>query len=133
MEYTKAPQVESEIIRATNNPFFKPAKIQLVNIANGELEQKFRISIQCGFNSVGYADMSVTDLKTKTTYPVLKPNGQTSGEINFKQFNLIEKPTFTEVLRSGWSLSLAIAIDYTASNGVVGAPGSLHTFEDHSN
>ena len=51
----------------------------------------------------------------------------------FKDFKLIEKPTFTEILRSGWSLSLAIAIDYTASNGAIGAANSLHSFDENSN
>ena len=52
--------------------------------------------------------------------------GQPAGNIIFRDFKLVEKPSFVEVLRSGWQLSLAVAIDYTASNGNLSDPTSLH-------
>lgn len=40
---------------------------------------------------------------------------------------ITERPGFTEYLRSGWQIQLHIAIDYTASNGAITTPGSLHS------
>ena len=36
------------------------------------------------------------------------------------------KPSFIDYLRSGWEVSLTLAIDYTASNGETSNPNSLH-------
>jgi len=45
------------------------------------------------------------------------PNGSgDAGKINFSQFKLVKRPSFVEILRSGLQLSLAVAIDFTASN-----------------
>ena len=42
--------------------------------------------------------------------------------------NLIvyERPTFVDYLRSGWTVSMVAAVDYTASNGEPSNPNSLH-------
>jgi hypothetical protein len=37
-----------------------------------------------------------------------------------------EIPNFVDYLRSGWGISLAVAIDYTGSNGTPTDPSSLH-------
>ena len=57
----------------------------------------------------------------KTTLEV--GNGATLVVDNFE---VKEKPTFVDYLRSGWQVSLSVAIDYTASNGEPSQPGSLH-------
>ena len=41
-------------------------------------------------------------------------------------FTVYTRPTFVDYLRSGWSVSLVAAIDYTASNGNPSSPASLH-------
>lgn len=43
-----------------------------------------------------------------------------------QNFSVIIRPHFTDYLRSGWEIGLAIAIDYTASNGEPRSPDSLH-------
>ena len=35
-------------------------------------------------------------------------------------------PTIIDYLRSGWQMNLAVAIDYTASNGQLNDPDCLH-------
>jgi hypothetical protein len=65
---------------------------------------------------------TVADLEAgKTTLEV--GNGATLVVDNFE---VKEKPTFVDYLRSGWQVSLSVAIDYTASNGEPSQPGSLH-------
>lgn len=56
-------------------------------------------------------------LNDNLEYKVKTLSGGDAGKIVFKQFTLVERPTFVEILRSGLQLSLAVAIDFTASNG----------------
>ncbi len=49
-----------------------------------------------------------------------------SGQLVIHQCRLIEHPSFMEFLRSGWAISLSVAIDFTASNGEPHDPRSLH-------
>ena len=41
-------------------------------------------------------------------------------------FSVYTRPTFVDYLRSGWSISMVAAIDYTASNGDPSSSNSLH-------
>lgn len=50
--------------------------------------------------------------------------------MTFNDFRVIENANFVDYLRSGWQLSLSVAIDFTASNGQVSDPTSLHKIGD---
>ena len=41
-------------------------------------------------------------------------------------------PSFVDYLRGGWHISLAVAIDFTASNGSPDNPRSLHAMGPHN-
>jgi len=43
--------------------------------------------------------------------------GEFAGALKFEGFSVIENPNFADYLRSGWQISLSVAIDFTASNG----------------
>lgn len=49
-----------------------------------------------------------------------------AGRLIIEHFELIEKPSFIDYLRSGWQINLHVAIDFTASNGESSMPNSLH-------
>lgn len=53
-------------------------------------------------------------------------SGNQSGTLTFDQFTYVEKPSFTDYLRSGWFINMSAAIDFTASNGEQYDPSSLH-------
>jgi hypothetical protein len=46
--------------------------------------------------------------------------------LSFDQFTIVERPSFVEYLRSGWNINMTAAIDFTASNGELFEPNSLH-------
>jgi hypothetical protein len=48
------------------------------------------------------------------------------GSFKFKTFELQEVPSFVDYLMSGWQISFAVAIDFTASNGNPSSRNSLH-------
>lgn len=65
--------------------------------------------------------------QSEHTLPLtLYRNGQKGGILLLKDFKFTENPNFVEYLRSGWQLSLAVAIDFTISNGKITNPESLH-------
>lgn len=51
---------------------------------------------------------------------------QPAGELVIQGVELFEKPSFVDYLRSGWNINLSVGIDFTASNGEVIEPTSLH-------
>lgn len=59
-------------------------------------------------------------------YELSDDNGADAGSLEFTQFLIIEKPSMIEYLRSGWMISMSVAIDFTASNGELSDPSSLH-------
>lgn len=61
-------------------------------------------------------ELTLTDVK----------KGQFAGILKFNEFTVTEHPNFVEYLRSGWQVSLSVAIDFTASNGQVSDPTSHH-------
>ena len=65
-------------------------------------------------------ELTLTDIK----------KGARAGVLHFNDFRVIENPNFVDYLRSGWQISLSVAIDFTASNGQVHDPTSLHSLDD---
>lgn len=59
-------------------------------------------------------------------------SGQLAGVLSFNDFKVIENPNFVDYLRSGWQISLSVAIDFTASNGQTSDPKSLHALNDNN-
>ena len=76
---------------------------------------------------IGVVDSTVAGLIDKRQHEVKLPNGQNGvGTVNFRQFELVERPSFVDYLRSGWQISLTLALDFTASNGNPSDRNSLH-------
>lgn len=48
------------------------------------------------------------------------------GQLVIEKFETYERASFVDYLRSGWQVSLSLAIDYTGSNGNPSSPSSLH-------
>ena len=57
-----------------------------------------------------------------------KPNedGKPVGILKFSTFSPVEKPSFSDYLKSGWKINMSVAIDFTASNKDPSDPESLH-------
>ena len=48
------------------------------------------------------------------------------GELALSEIRVEEKPSVIEYLKKGWSINLALAIDFTGSNGRPSSSSSLH-------
>ena len=53
-------------------------------------------------------------------------NNQPAGDLMIGDIQLVEKPSIVDYLRSGWGISLSVAIDFTGSNGEPSRSDSLH-------
>jgi len=74
---------------------------------------------------------SVRQLREKPELTLLDlKDGLFAGVLTFNDFRVIENANFVDYLRSGWQISLSVAIDFTASNGQVSDPTSLHSLND---
>ena len=89
------------------------------------LDQNFRIAMIKTHEEVetdiGSYTLKISEMEGKGAnqqYDLKTRQGKNAGgKINLNNFEVRDKPSFVEVLRSGVQLSLAIAIDFTASNG----------------
>mmetsp|Transcript_11859 Transcript_11859/g.8642 ORF Transcript_11859/g.8642 Transcript_11859/m.8642 type:complete len:155 (+) Transcript_11859:734-1198(+) len=52
--------------------------------------------------------------------------GHDTGSLSVEGLQVVVKPSFLDYLRAGWGMSLICAIDFTASNGEISDPSSLH-------
>lgn len=50
-----------------------------------------------------------------------------AGMLTLNDFKVTENANFADYLKSGWQLSMSIAIDFTASNGQTTDKTSLHS------
>ena len=59
-------------------------------------------------------------------FEIKDAQGTVSGSIIFENVVYTKKPSFVEYLRSGWHINMAVAIDFTGSNGEIYSADSLH-------
>lgn len=78
--------------------------------------------------SYGQVIVTLSKLLTSTNHRFELRNLQNAvvGTLSFDNIRILEKPSFVDYLRSGWYINLACAIDFTASNGELSDPNSLH-------
>ncbi len=48
------------------------------------------------------------------------------GVMHVERIEIIERPSFTDYLRSAWAINTSFAIDFTGSNGEIYELDSLH-------
>jgi len=75
---------------------------------------------------IGQCQKSINQLVDNRKVALSRPDGAPCGFLQIEDLQIIKKPTFFEYLRSGWQISLQVAIDYTGSNGAYTQPTSLH-------
>jgi hypothetical protein len=128
---------KSECAENTLEPRWMPVRTQLVSrLTTADFNAKTLV-LECfdqdmsSDESMGSVTFSFQELITahQTRQP-LKLRGATGkdefGDIVVAQCAITRKPTFADFLRGGLQLNLAVAVDFTASNGDPQTPKSLH-------
>lgn len=134
------PVYKTEVKKNSLNPTWKPIKITLQQLCNGDMDCPLKL--ECfNFNTSG-RDEVIGALETSLNgiqrfakeSNVLNLERQSSGssthkvggKIQFQLCNISVRPSFLDYISSGFELSFLVAIDFTASNGVPSQRDSLH-------
>jgi len=145
---------KSEVIMNDLNPVWSTAKLPLTQICNGDPQRPLRFEIydydkRGDHDYMGHFETSVEGilgdganhvnhmgsghLESHPSFPVIeeakkakKKKYLNSGEVFVEHCSLIRVPTFTGYLKAGMELNMAVAIDFTGSNGNPSMPSSLH-------
>jgi len=120
------------------NPCFEKIKNKMHVICNGDKHALLRFTVkkhdpndESNLKVYGYFVSSAYFIDKNPTHKYKlysKPGKESKGGmfISFKQFSIVEQPSFAEYLKSGWHINMSVAIDYTSSNGDPSDPSSLH-------
>jgi hypothetical protein len=73
----------------------------------------------------GETEYNLHQIDSQSTVP--------GATFEFRNLYIEERPSFFDFLNSGWEINLTVAIDFTASNGPVMYPDSLHYIDPRGN
>lgn len=131
---------KTEPVPSTQNPTWKPILIRATTLCNGDFDRN--IKIDCydhrsngSHKLIGTCCTSLRNLSTTFDTPMnlineekqkSKPGHGGAGVLRVDKIHLTEDVTFLDYIRNGTQMHFAVAIDFTASNGVYTDPKSLH-------
>jgi hypothetical protein len=71
--------------------------------------------------------LTLTELRDKSEFELKNTEtNQAAGTLVIEKIHTEPRASFVDYLRSGWGISLCVAIDFTGSNGEPHHPHSLH-------
>lgn len=134
--------MNTEPVHFTQNPTWHPFSIAVSALCNGDFDRCFKIDCY-NYRDNGkhkligtcYASLSnlylmsqrdesknlVNEQKQKN-----KPNYVPTGLLKVEDIKITDDITFLDYMRNGTQMHFAVAIDFTASNGIHTDPNSLH-------
>lgn len=131
---------KTETAHSTQNPIWNPITIRATTLCNGDSERTIKIdcynyrgngshkligtchsSLNCLRSQTGETMVLVNEEKRKAD-----PSRGAAGILKVNKIDIVEEVTFLDYIRNGTQMHFAVAIDFTASNGVHTDPNSLH-------
>jgi vacuolar-type H+-ATPase subunit F/Vma7 len=135
---------KTEVLKKTMNPKWKPFTVSGQKLCKNDHDRPLKFTVW-GWDRNGTPDLighSTTSVRALlgdeksriTALDVIEParkakkgwKYKNSGVLQFKHCRNVISPTFLDFIRGGCTLSLMVAIDFTASNGDPNLPSSLH-------
>ena len=130
---------KSEIIMDNLHPKWKPFKIELGRLCNGDYNKRIRMEVH-DYDSIGSHDFIgsfVTtmnqlqnNIQNELRFPITnddkKGEDKRSGSVIIVRRDVETIPTFVSLLQTGTNINLSVAIDFTQSNGDPNDKSSLH-------
>uniref|UniRef100_A0A914Y8A0 Copine-3 n=1 Tax=Panagrolaimus superbus TaxID=310955 RepID=A0A914Y8A0_9BILA len=137
----------TEVIKRTLNPEWKPFSISVRALCQGDKNRDF--IIECfdydndgGHDLIGITHATVNKLASGDIKELELINEKkkakkgkkykNSGILRFEVAKLEQEYTFLDFIHGGLELEFTVAVDFTASNGAVTVPTSLHFCNPHS-
>ncbi|XP_055298089.1 copine-9-like [Sitodiplosis mosellana] len=127
-------------VLSTQHPTWRPITIKATTLCNGDPDRTIKLDVYDHRNNgshklIGTCHSSLSRLNSPHEPPMNlvddekrknNPNNCTVGVLRVDKINITEDVTFLEYIRNGTQMHFAVAIDFTASNGVYTDPRSLH-------
>ncbi|MBN3287034.1 CPNE3 protein, partial [Polyodon spathula] len=133
----------TEVIKNNLNPVWKPFKIPLQSLCNGDLEKP--IKVECydydddgSHDLIGIFETNLSKLQeaSRTTPAEFecinmkkkqkKKHYKNSGVVIVKSCQVVKEYTFLDYIMGGCQINFTVGIDFTGSNGDPQSPQSLH-------
>lgn len=135
------PVYKTEVKKNRLNPTWKPIKITLQQLCNGDMDCPLKI--ECfNFNGSGRHDLigafqtSLNQLQNIVKHEPIginlerhssgNPSSKVGGKLHIQHCAISIRHSFLDYIFSGFELSFLVAIDFTASNGSPHQRDSLH-------
>ncbi|KAJ1349656.1 hypothetical protein KIN20_005253 [Parelaphostrongylus tenuis] len=131
----------TEAITRKLNPEWKPFEVNAKLLCNGDrskpvLFECFDYHTNGSHSLIGSCQMSLDDLLTNEikSKPLINEKKRerkgnkykNSGTLEFDGIQILKQHSFLDFIAGGTQLDFAVAVDFTASNGAVHKPTSLH-------
>ncbi|KAK6490320.1 copine-3-like [Huso huso] len=133
----------TEVIKNNLNPAWKPFKIPMRSLCNGDLEKP--IKVECydydndgSHDLIGIFETNLSTLQeaSRTTPAEFecinmkkkqkKKHYKNSGVVSVKSCQVVKEYTFLDYIMGGCQINFTVGIDFTGSNGDPRSPESLH-------
>lgn len=135
---------ESEVIKRTVNPTWKPFHIKVAKPKGGnnsDVKIEFLVNDKDKHSrddEIGKAVLTLEQLEKSNEVQLIMEKRRVawgkrtrvSGIIKFSNTRIIPMPSLVDYLQGGLKLHFSVAVDLTASNGNPNEPLSLHYFQD---
>ncbi|CAG8555240.1 3599_t:CDS:10 [Acaulospora colombiana] len=125
---TISPVYESTDV-ASMNPLWPAFTIKEATLCNGDPDRKIIFQVKQRKRNGGQHSFTLREIMTgNRKFPLWLPSGDASknARVEIIQAQIEEPPTFLDYVLGGTQISLAVAIDFTASNGDPRSLKSLH-------
>ncbi|XP_055298091.1 copine-8-like [Sitodiplosis mosellana] len=130
---------KTEVAHGTQNPLWKPFSIRATTLCNGDFDRTIKIDCYDHKNDgdhklIGTCYSSLRSLSAQNEPPMILINerkrkedpNHSAGVLKVYKARIVEEVTFLDYIKNGTQMHFAVAIDFTASNGVHTDPNSLH-------
>lgn len=129
---------ESEVIQDNLNPEWAPLMMSMSDLCRCDLDTSMKLECydyddDAEKELIGLCMMTARDmLRRGTVWDLINPKKLgtkkyvNSGQIVNEEVQITEAESFVDYIKSGIALNLTVAVDYTASNGLVSNLNSLH-------
>ncbi|KAK1172096.1 copine-3-like isoform X1 [Acipenser oxyrinchus oxyrinchus] len=133
----------TEVIKNNLNPAWKPFKITMRSLCDGDLEKPIKVECYDYDNDgthdlIGIFETNLSTLKeaSRTTPAEFecinmkkkqkKKHYKNSGVVSVKSCQVVKEYTFLDYIMGGCQINFTVGIDFTGSNGDPRSPESLH-------
>jgi hypothetical protein len=123
---------QSKVIQDSLDPIWEEFLISSVSLTNGDEDNSLKIEVfdfdsESSSEMIGSTYLSYSQLGTGASFELTAPkSGKPSGYLQVVKFDMVDDKSFVEYMVQGISISLTVAIDFTASNGLFNQETCLH-------